>query len=477
MNLPNNIEAERSIIASVLIDGNKMDQIHDIVSPSDFYLPQNKLIASAIWKLYSQNKRPDIVLIADAMGAENLAKVGGIGELAKYETESTANIECHARLVLSSATRRNVINNCINVIEKAKSDEFEPDEIITEAIRGINSCYPPVLSDAVHIRTVISSYMDLAKRRMEDGDFTGVGVPTGLTPLDLALSSGGISVGTLPTIIAGQPGDGKSSLAVNIAHNAAMAGGAVLYCTFEDLAQSPTVRMFSRVSGISNKQLQNAVIDFNDWERVTNAVSQIWNCNIYFMEKIPKSPEYLAGAIRRFCKIHRPILVIIDYLQMLRAIGRGKSAQEKIDDIFSSIVMLSRDPELTRTALVLLSQYRRRDRQIKPQNGDLYHSGSIEQGSASILHLWDPKLGTKFPVKMILVGKQKNGDRDLVVPVGWNGNTASFNDLDDAFYCDCLDRFWTEEDFLQIKGQNSGIQRYAYEMQKLLKRGNRDVNQ
>jgi replicative DNA helicase len=180
--------------------------------------------------------------------------------------------------------------------------------------------------------------------------------------------------------------------------------------------------MLSRRADVDNARIQRGELDKAELARVMAEAAKIHGSSVEFVERIPPSVDELCGRLRRLVKRNKARLLIVDYLQLIRAGRAFDRRQDSVDYVFGSIVELALS--LTDCATLLVSQLRR-TRGRRPTVEDLYHSGMLEQGSHTILLLWRPPIN--LPCACCDIAKQKNGAVGMK-HLGWSAQTSSFFD-------------------------------------------------
>lgn len=247
------------------------------------------------------------------------------------------------------------------------------------------------------------------------------GVPTGIASLDRVLTYGGLPRG-LVTILAGATSAGKSALAITACLGAAKSGARVLVATLEDSAASAVRRIVSQESGVRNEVIQSGAVGQRDMSRISDAVNGIKDLQIRFIENT-KDSEDLCNNLRGYCLRDQSDLIVVDFLQLVPPTGRHQKRQDAADEVFERIVRLGRD---TGAAVLAVSQLRR-TRGSRPTKEDLYHSGALEQQAHTVGLLWRPQMKGYNNMVILNIAKQKQG-KVCDIPLGWHGETVSYQD-------------------------------------------------
>lgn len=429
--LPHSAEAEASLVGAMLLRPEALERLTGIVRPEDCYDPRVQILLETGLALQTRGVPIDVVTLeAELRAAGKLEKVGGIAGISEYSTSTAENVEFHARLVRDRAQLRRLIRVCQETAARAYGAELPADELIQDAADGVSNCFSGELGGR-SIQEVLQALVARAEERTQliaqgrEEELHTFGVPTGLQQIDGALTFGGLPV-RQPTIVGADTSVGKSSFATGCMWTTARRGGGCLYCTLEDEAESPTLRIVSDVSRLGNRELQSLRVSPDQWPAFESAVGELWNKKIHFFESSFKVDD-LVGRVKRYVRRHKPRLVVVDYLQLLEPAQRSRSRQEEIDETLKALVLMARS--LPETATLIVSQFHRRDRNQRPTVGDFYHSGAIEQWAHTVLLLWGPVV-KHDRCKVAIVAKQKNGSAPVEVVLGWDGRCSSFCNAD-----------------------------------------------
>ncbi|MBI5563225.1 MAG: replicative DNA helicase [Deltaproteobacteria bacterium] len=427
---PNNIEAEQAILGGVLLDPDALARVMETLSPdgSDFYHPVHAKLFRAMIKLFDGNTPVDIVTLADLFkNTDDLASVGGIsyvGEIVEA-TPTAANIGYYARIVKEKSLLRKIISASTSVVERAYEGAESTDEFIDDAERMIFE----VSQDRA--RRSFYSLKDLMKPTFEtiEGLYARkthvTGVATGYTDLD-KLTSGLQSSDLI--IIAGRPGMGKTSFALNIAENAAIDSGVPsavfsLEMSKEQLAQ----RMLASRAKVGLQDIRNGRLRDDDWGRLTTAVGSLSEAPIYIDDTPAQTVLDMRAKARRWKNELGLQLIIVDYLQLMRGRRSSDNREQEISEISRSLKALAKELHVPVIALSQLSRMtERRGESKKPQLSDLRESGAIEQDADVVMFVYReamykpcecPKELCTCGVRRgteIIIAKQRNGPTDTV---------------------------------------------------------------
>jgi len=315
---PQNNEAEQSVLGSLLIDPDAIFRVAAFLAPEDFYRESHQMIYRAITALHERRSPADLVTVSDELG-DQLDFVGGAAYLTSLMNmvPTSVHVEHYAHIVERTGLMRRLITASGQIAALAYEEGPEVDEVIHEAERLLFDVSERRVSKSLMpISQVVSSYYDQLEDHVRHPDKT-MGVLTTFGRLDDLL--GGLQKSDL-VIIAARPSAGKSSLAINIAVNAALKQGAgIALFTLEMSAEQVVQRMLSALTGIGAQKLHLGQIDGSQWSRIQQDSNTLSETNIFIDDSPSPSPTEIRTKARRLAAEVKLDLVIIDYLQLMQA--------------------------------------------------------------------------------------------------------------------------------------------------------------
>ncbi len=415
--LPNNIEAEKALIGSVFWSYGALQKACEEVDKDMFYLDSHAKIFEVILELY-QNKKPvDInTLTTELVNKKLINTVGGVEYLNEI-TDSVAtgaNIEYYINTVVEKYTLRRMIEVATNIIKVSNDPE-------TDVLAAVEQAEKNILNVGKFRRTTeFRKVQDVLTKAEEDletlsknkGRITGL--TTGLIDLD------NLTEGLKPTqlvIIAARPAVGKTAFALNIACAAAKATKKnIAVFSLEMPAEQLVMRMISSLGQIDNKKLQTGRLENDDWKRVSEAISQLSDTNIFFHDAGGITASEIKAKCRRLTTQGEGLgLVIIDYLQLIDSSNKySGSRQQEVSEISRSLKTMALELEVPVIALSQLSRSVEKREDKKPVLSDLRESGSIEQDADIVAALHAPTVEAPLtddipvPIQLIIL-KHRNG--------------------------------------------------------------------
>jgi replicative DNA helicase len=414
---PHSLEAEQSVLGGLMLDATAWDAIADIIAYDDFYRRDHQLIFEAIAQLVNAQKPIDAVTVFDSVSAKGLAdEVGGLAYLARLtnETPSAANVRAYARIVKDQALLRQLIAIGGDIVSNAfAKDGRTPKDLVEEAERIVFEIAEKgtrTRDGFVSIKDVLLKTVDkIDELHKNPGAFTGV--PTGYTELDRMTN--GLQPGDL-VIIAGRPSMGKTTLAVNIAENAAISHRipAAIF-SMEMSAEQLSLRMISSLGRVNQGKLRSGLLETEDWTRINSATALLQEAPIYIDETAGLTPTEIRARARRLKREKDIGIIVVDYLQLMSVAGNTENRATEISEISRSLKALAKELKCPVIALSQLNRGVEQRTEKKPVMSDLRESGAIEQDADVILliyreEVYEPNT-TRKGIADIIIAKQRNG--------------------------------------------------------------------
>ncbi len=432
---PQNIEAEQSVLGSLLIDPDAIIKIASFLRPEDFYRETHGMIYAAILALHERRQPADLVTVVDELERrEQIETVGGAAYLATLinSVPTSIHVEHYAHIVERTSIMRHLIAAAGEIAALAYQEEGEVDQIIDQAEQILFEVSNRRISKAlVPIRDVVREYYERIEFLVEHQDQT-LGVPTGFMDLDRLL--GGLQPSDL-IIVASRPGVGKTSLALSIAANAALKSDAVVAIfTLEMAAEQLVQRMISSHTGIDAQRLRLGRIEDTEWDQFSRASSVLSEAAIFIDDTPSPSPMEIRTKARRLASEYDLDLIIIDYLQLMQAgTQRSENRVQEISYISRALKGLARELNVPVVALSQLSRAVESRQDRRPVLSDLRESGSIEQDADIVMFIYRDELydenTARANIADIIVAKHRNGPTDTI-SLRFDPHLTQFSDLD-----------------------------------------------
>ncbi|UHL65899.1 replicative DNA helicase [Paralcaligenes sp. KSB-10] len=417
---PHSVEAEQSVLGGLLLDNAAWDRITDVLGDEDFYRFDHRIIWQHISRLIGLARPADVVTVNESLASAGKAdEVGGLAYLnaLAHNTPSAANIRRYAEIV----RERSMLRKLVSVADEISAAAFNPQgkearqlldeaesrvfQIAQEGSRGVSG-----FQDIQPLLTQVVERIDELYHREGGSDITGV--PTGFTDLDRMTS--GLQAGDL-VIVAGRPSMGKTSFSMNIGEHVAIEQGLpVAVFSMEMGAVQLAMRMVGSVGMLDQQRMRTGKLTADDWPRLTHAVQQVQEAQIYIDETPALNSMEVRARSRRLARQCGQLgLIIIDYMQLMSANSSGENRATEISEISRSLKGLAKELNCPLIALSQLNRSLEQRPNKRPVMSDLRESGAIEQDADLILFIYrDEVYNPDSPDKgtaEIIVGKQRNG--------------------------------------------------------------------
>jgi replicative DNA helicase len=412
---PQNLEAEVSLLGSLLIDKEAIIRVADVVTADDFYDSRYGLIFSAIIDLYEKRQPLDLITLTNKLReVGELDRVGGSAAIAELTSAvpTAAHIVEYANIVSHKATLRRLIT-AAGQITQIGYDEVTPlDELLDKSEQTIFEVSQKNLKqNFIPIRSVLDeSFERLNELHSNAGQLRGV--PTGFRDLDKLLA--GLQNSDL-IILAARPSMGKTTLVMNMAHHvAAREGVPVGFFSLEVSKEQLIDQLLAIESGVDAWKLRTGALDDDDFPRIAEAMATLSEAPIYIDDSATTNVMEMRTKARRLQAEHGLGLVIIDYLQLISGGARNNQdgRQQEVSEISRGLKSLARELNVPVVALSQLSRSVESRTPPKPVLSDLRDSGSIEQDADVVAFLYRPWYYDKEAdenTMEILIKKHRNG--------------------------------------------------------------------
>lgn len=434
---PHNLEAEASVLGSVLLDSEVLDRLEGTLSAEAFYKEGHRKIWLAMEHLRARNEPIDLVTLSDELRTRGeLDEVGGLSYLVGLSetTPTAAYADYYARIVAEKWTLRRLINAAGEAMRMAYEEAGSLEDILDSAGRK-------VLEVSLQGgRTEFQSMRDLVHETFEhiqmlyENQGQTEGIRCGFRELDAML--GGLGPGSL-NIIAARPSMGKTAFALTIAQNVALREGlGVAIFSLEMPAVQLVTRMMCSEARIDMNRLRQGQLTDRDFSRLVDVAGRISEAPIMIDDTPDMTLMELRSRARRLRAQQKLGLIVIDYLQLMSGPNNGRNAgenrQQEIAQISRGLKNLARELEVPVIALSQLSRAVEARPNKRPMLSDLRESGSIEQDADLVMFIYRDDYynphSEKAGIAEIIVGKQRNGPTGTV-DLQFHAQHVRFNDL------------------------------------------------
>jgi len=414
---PSSVQAEQALLGGLMLDNSAWDKIAGLVAENDFYRADHRLIFGAIRELSERRQPFDAITLSEYLESRKEAEdAGGLAYLGTLvgATPSAANVADYARIIRDRSLLRQLIEVGNGIVGSAFHTEGRTaSELVSEAERQILAVAQRGQRQGtgfVHLKDVLGPTIDrLDALHQSGGSITGVS--TGFNRFDDYTA--GLQRGDL-IIIAGRPSMGKTSLAINIAENAALGARLpVAVFSMEMSVDQLAFRMISSLGRVDQAHLRNGRFAEEDWPRIHGAVRQMAEAKIFIDDTPALTPSEVRSRARRLQREHGLDLIVVDYLQLMQVAGTAENRATEISEISRSLKALARELKVPLIALSQLNRSVEQRQDKKPVMSDLRESGAIEQDADLIVFIYrDEVYNANTPRKGIAditIAKQRNG--------------------------------------------------------------------
>ena len=403
--IPANLEAERAVLGSLLIDPDAIIKVANFLRAEDFFRERHAWLYEAMLSLHERHEPLDYVTVVDELERrDRLEEVGGPAYITDLisGTPSAMYVDHYAHIVERSALRRRLISAAGQIAEIAYDDSQEVDTVVDKAeslIFGVSESL--IHRDLMPIRAIMGDVVDHIDFLARNQD-TLMGVPTGFTFLDRLL--GGLQKSDL-IILAARPAMGKTSLALNVAQNAAKRYGARVGVFSLEMSNEQLVqRLLSMETGIDSHRLRLGQVHDDEWPILLEAANLLANTAIFIDDTPAATVNEIRTKCRRLYAEHGLDLVLIDYMQLMSGQsggGREANRQQEISFISRSLKGLARELNVPVIALSQLSRAVESRSDKRPMLSDLRESGCL----AGDTPIYLPNEGRYVPIRSLVDGE------------------------------------------------------------------------
>ncbi len=412
--LPHSLEAEQSVIGSMLMDREAIVVASELISGEDFYNKQYGVVFDTMVELNDQGSPVDLVTLQNRLREKDVppevSSLEFIGELIRA-VPTSANIKYYANIVAEKSTLRKLIrlneeiaNNCYAGKESLEFILEDTEKRIFQLVQKRNT------GDFVPIRQVVMNAMDKIEAAARNkGAVTGIA--TGF--IDLDYRTAGMQPSDL-VLIAARPSMGKTAFVLNIAQHVAFKQNQTVAIFSLEMSKEQLVnRMFSLESRVDAQHLRTGQLNDQEWEKLIESAGVIGRSNLIIDDTPGIGISELRSKCRKFKLEHNLSMIIIDYLQLMTGSGRSDSRQQEISDISRSLKALARELNVPVLALSQLSRAVEQRPDHRPMLSDLRESGAIEQDADVVMFIYRDDYYNhdteKKDVAEIIIAKQRNG--------------------------------------------------------------------
>ncbi len=429
--MPFSLEAEQSVLGSILIDPACLDTITSIVSMEDFYLEEHQSIYAAMQGMYLKSKNIDVVTLIDELVKEGVYDDAGGKEYIRLIAETVptaANVKDYAEIVRDKSTLRALIGACEDVTEAAYTEEEEVERLVEMAESKIYAIAEQKDNkNFVHIKDALLQVYNHLQQLITNREETQ-GMKTGFSGLDRVL----VGMGKSDLVLVGaRPGMGKTSFAMNVAVSAARRSGkAVCVFSLEMSAEQLVTRLLSSEALVDSYHLRSGELTDEDWQKLAHASSILSDCQILIDDTTGMTVTGMMAKLRRVKNLG---LVVIDYLGLMQSEHRNDNRVQEVSEISRNLKLMAKEFEVPVICCAQLSRGPESRTDKRPMLSDLRDSGAIEQDADIVMFLYREEYykDKENPQNTaeVIVAKNRHGSTGKV-EMGWLGQYTKFTTID-----------------------------------------------
>jgi replicative DNA helicase len=432
---PQDEQAEKYVLASVLVDPSSIVKVVDLLKPEDFYYPANREVYQAMLSLFERDEPIDIVtLYHELEKLGTLDRVGGavyLAELAKL-LPTSSHIVYYAKIVKEKNLLRAIIELANDLIYKVYFSGEPSHELLAYAEKVLfELAYYGKKETFAPIKEVIKDTIKGLEQVYQKGDLI-TGLPTGFVDLDRLTA--GFQRGDL-IILAARPGMGKTALALDIARGAAkLSNLGVAIFSLEMSKEQLVSRMLCAEGRVNFHRFRTGQLEPQEWQRIISAANTISQLPIFIDDTSSLNILELKAKARKVMKESPLGLIIVDYLQLMKSLERKERREQEISEISAGLKALAKELNVPVLALSQLNRKVEERPDKRPQLADLRESGALEQDADVILFIYRDEVYNKESpekgVAEVIIGKQRNGPAGVVVKLAYLSQYTTFANLE-----------------------------------------------
>ena len=412
--MPNNVEAEQSVIGAMLMDRDAITIASEILTVDDFYQKQYGILFEAMVELYTENVPVDLITLQNRLKEKDVPPEISSLEFVRdmiTKVQTSVNVGTYAKIVSEKAALRRLIRVNEEIASACYAGKDSVEEIMEDTEKKIFQVLQRKTNDEfVPIKDVVLNALDKieAASRMK-GSVTGM--PTGFIDLDYKTS--GFQPSDL-ILIAARPSMGKTAIVLNIAEYMAFRSNETVAIFSLEMSKEQLVnRLFALESRVDSQILRTGNLSDNDWSSLIEAAGVIGRSNLIIDDTPGISVSELRSKCRKYKLEHNLGIIMIDYLQLMQGSRKSESRQQEISDISRSLKEIARELQVPVVALSQLSRAVEQRPDHRPMLSDLRESGAIEQDADVVMFLYRDDYYNhdteKKDVAEVIIAKQRNG--------------------------------------------------------------------
>ena len=428
--LPFSLEAEQSLLGSVLIDPRCMDEVASLVTADDFYMPEHREIWLAMQAMYLKSKNIDVVTLIDELTKSGTYTEAGGREYLKLVAETVpaaVNAKDYAKIVRDRAILRQLIGAGEDIAEAGYAGDDDAESLVEYAEGKIyRIAEGREDKNFIHIRDALLQVYDRLQTLAANPEALR-GTPTGFKALDNVI----VGMGKADLVLIGaRPGMGKTAFAMNIAVEAAYRTQKTV-CVFnlEMSAEQLANRMLSSEAQIDSFKMRSGDLHDEDWNAIAHAASRLSETEILIDDTSGITVTGMKSKLRRVKNLG---LVVVDYLQLMQGEKHQDNRVQEVADISRGLKLMAKELEIPVICCAQLSRGPENRPDKRPMLSDLRDSGAIEQDADIVMFLYRDEYykeeTAEQSVAEVIIAKNRHGSLDRI-KLGWIGRFTKFTNL------------------------------------------------
>ena len=437
--LPHSLEAEQSVIGSMMMSQEAITVASEVIGADDFYNRQYGILFSTMVELHDEGKpADDLIVLQDRLKEKAVPpEVSNLEFIKDIVTSvpTSANVRHYADIVAEKSVLRKMIRLMSEIVNQCYSDSEPLDVILDETEKKVfNLIQNRNVSDYVPINQIVMNALKRIEAASKNKEAI-TGIATGFSDLDVMTS--GLQPADL-ILIAARPSMGKTAFALNIAqHVAFRMNKSIALFSLEMSKEQLVNRLFALEAGVDAQTLRNGTLKDTEWDQLINSAADIGRSKLIIDDTPGITVQELRSKCRKYKLENGLDMVIVDYLQLMSGSGRPESRQQEISDISRSLKAIARELNVPVVALSQLSRAVEQRPDHRPMMSDLRESGAIEQDADVVMFLYRDEYYNKDTdkpgVTEVIVGKQRNGPTGTV-ELAWIAQYTKFANLEPKRY-------------------------------------------
>lgn len=413
--LPYNLDAERAILGSVLLENSLINHAVSLIKPEVFYYDSHRRIFAKMIQLSETNTAIDLISLGEELKRSlEFEQIGGYSALSAL-TEGqpvTANIDRYAEIVKGKYLLRQLINSCHKVIAECFEGEDEPSVVLEHAETAIFALADDRVKEGfAHVRLIAQQQLESVEKMAETGGKMLTGLKTDFTDFDRLTN--GLQRSDL-IILAGRPSSGKTALALKMASGVASDGFSTVGVFSLEMSKLQLVqRMLCCESRVDAHRMRSGFLNREEWGRLAEGLGKLAEMNIYIDDTAAMSILEMRAKARRLKAEHGLDLLVVDYLQLMSGRSRKENRQQEVSQISRDLKALAKELNVPVIALSQLSRSSETRSDHRPQLSDLRESGSIEQDADVVGFIYREEMYRESEenrgIAELIIAKQRNG--------------------------------------------------------------------